>query len=69
MGDGEAKRGLSDLTCAACGDVIGVYEPLIVVDESGVRETSRAAEPRLARGRGRHYHRECHAELEPPGSR
>lgn len=36
-------------TCAHCGEVIGVYEPIIVVQSGDARETSRAAEPELAR--------------------
>jgi hypothetical protein len=48
-----------DWRCAHCGDVIGVYEPLILVDESGERLTSRAAEPELAQIEGRQYHRAC----------
>jgi hypothetical protein len=49
----------SDWKCAHCGDVIGVYEPLILVDGSGERLTSRAAEPELAHIEGRNYHRTC----------
>jgi len=32
------------LRCRSCGDVIGVYEPLIAVVAGRSRETSRAAE-------------------------
>jgi hypothetical protein len=52
------------LRCAHCGDVIGVYEPLVVVGEHGERRTSRAAEPRLSRERGRFYHLDCYAAEE-----
>jgi len=51
------------LRCAHCGDVIGVYEPLIVVDGSGTRLTSRAAEPGLAGDAAEHYHGTCHGVL------
>ena len=34
--------------CAACGQVIGVYEPLVHVSNGVARKTSRAAEPQLA---------------------
>ncbi len=51
-------------SCAHCGDVIGMYEPLIVVEEHGARQTSRAAEPTLAFEPDRHYHRGCY----PAGS-
>ena len=48
--------------CTACGDVIGVYEPTVVVDELGVRHTSLAADPdmQLKPGAG-HYHRSCYS--------
>jgi hypothetical protein len=36
-------------TCPYCGDVIGVYERLIVFGREGERETSLAHEPGLAR--------------------
>jgi hypothetical protein len=48
-------------SCSICGDVIGMYEPLIVVEEHQARQTSRAAEPALTRERGIHYHRDCYA--------
>ena len=48
------------IICDRCGDVIGIYEPTIVVDGEP-RETSRAAEPELARLPGRRYHRDCFA--------
>jgi hypothetical protein len=41
--------------------VIGVYEPLVVGDENGVRTTSRAAEPELRVSAAACYHRDCHA--------
>jgi hypothetical protein len=53
--------------CTSCGDVIGVYEPTVVVDEHGVRHTSLAADPdiRLQRGDAQ-YHRSCYAALDNP---
>lgn len=33
--------------CEHCGDVIGVYEPLVVGGDAGCRTTSLAAEPAL----------------------
>ncbi|MGA2319166.1 MAG: hypothetical protein ABSG95_00290 [Solirubrobacteraceae bacterium] len=35
------------LRCQHCDDVIGVYEPMIVLTAGGPRSTSRAAEPRI----------------------
>jgi hypothetical protein len=52
--------------CAHCDDVIGVYEPVVVVLDGGeVRETSRAAEPNLTTRRA--FHRECWAALRGGG--
>jgi hypothetical protein len=47
--------------CALCGDVIGTYEPLLVVQEGGARETSYAAEPQIAQERQECYHWACYA--------
>lgn len=44
--------------CHLCGDVIGVYEPLILCPDSMPRTTSRAAEPTLAPG-DVYYHPAC----------
>ena len=49
--------------CEHCGDVIGVYEPLVVRSGENVRETSRAAEPELPLPRSQYYHRACFATL------
>ena len=48
--------------CAACGDVIGVYEPMIVITAGGARKTSRAREPQLTQDDGILLHAHC----EPP---
>lgn len=50
------------VTCARCGDVLGVYEPIVVSDAGAARETSRAAEPDAASAGGELYHRDCYAE-------
>jgi hypothetical protein len=47
--------------CRRCGDIIGVYEPLVVCDEQDARITSRAAEPDVQAGGTTHYHRACYA--------
>ena len=47
--------------CRHCGDVIGVYEPLVLVDEDGIsRVGSCAAEPGLASEPGERYHHHCY---------
>jgi hypothetical protein len=43
--------------CAHCGDVIGVYEPAVVIEDDEPRETSRANEPELERTSL--YHADC----------
>ncbi len=48
--------------CRICGDVIGVYEPLVVRREGEARETSRAAQDEPPRGEL--YHRDCYARVE-----
>ena len=47
--------------CPHCGDVIGVYEPMVFVDENGARVTSRAAEPTVRDTPGARLHRDCFA--------
>jgi hypothetical protein len=48
--------------CHWCGERIGVYEPLIVVEHGRQpRETSLARERDLDRGGRRCYHRACFA--------
>jgi hypothetical protein len=49
--------------CARCGEVIGVYEPLIVVEGARPRHSSLAAEPALAGAPGELYHQGCHVVL------
>jgi hypothetical protein len=58
MGDRDTFR------CKHCGDLIGVYEPLVVCAKGSVRTTSRAAEPDLDARDATSYHRACYtAEL------
>lgn len=48
------------LTCDHCAEVIGVYEPLVAVSRSEVRETSVAAEPTIESEPGERYHLACY---------
>lgn len=48
------------LHCDFCGEVIGVYEPLIHVFENSARRTSRAAEPDVSSLKGDRYHLDCY---------
>jgi hypothetical protein len=48
------------MRCSHCGDVIGVYEPLVAVAQGRARETSLAAETLPAANNGDCYHRACY---------
>jgi hypothetical protein len=50
------------MTCGHCGDVIGTYEPLVLVCGGQARMTSVAAEPRVDGEPGEHFHRSCYAK-------
>lgn len=52
---------MSSRTCASCGEVVGVYEPLVLVIGGEIRETSWAAEPKDDALAGVWYHEACHA--------
>lgn len=49
MDEVREKRVHMTLLCAGCGEVIGVYEPLVHVIAGVAHKTSRAADPQLAR--------------------
>jgi len=53
------------MRCRHCGDVIGVYEPLVTVTDGHPRETSRVLELGNAEHRtdGACYHRSCYERL------
>jgi hypothetical protein len=51
------------LHCRYCGDVIGVYEPLVVQCGSGDGESSLAAEPDLWGPGPECFHRQCYELL------
>jgi hypothetical protein len=64
MGDGhEEEQGRQILRCTVCDDVIGIYEPLVHIDDGLPRPTSRAAEPSVTRSKGQCYHLECYERL------
>lgn len=47
--------------CQQCADVIGVYEPMVLVLDGQAHETSRAAiKDRIVGEQARRYHRECY---------
>jgi hypothetical protein len=51
------------LRCEYCGDVIGVYEPLILRTDNDARETSIAAEPDARSEPSGCHHRLCYQRV------
>jgi hypothetical protein len=49
--------------CMDCGELIGVYEPLMHVIDDIPRRTSRAAEPDVGRSAGDCYHAGCYEQI------
>jgi hypothetical protein len=60
---GSPPANQQQLRCAACRDVIGVYEPLVHVLAGLAWRTSRAAEPQIGAAGGDSYHLECHTRF------
>jgi hypothetical protein len=54
------RQGFPRMVCQHCGDVIGVYEPLVLKTASGRHDTSLAADPGVFRRAGPGYHRACY---------
>jgi hypothetical protein len=52
------------MKCSGCGDVIGYYEPLVLLVQGEARTTSAAAEPQVGGAPGEHFHRTCYAEAQ-----
>jgi len=60
---------INTLRCHHCEDVIGVYEPMIVLTDGQARNTSRAVEQDGRGLIGKCYHHACYAEAhgqDPP---
>ena len=51
------------MRCGRCGEVIGIYEPLVLAHDGLARATSVAGEPYIAAEPGERFHRACHAEI------
>ena len=54
---------MSGVLCAVCGDVIGVYEPLVVVGLGPMRSSSLLREPELRSSVEVLAHSGCAADL------
>jgi hypothetical protein len=52
------------LRCKRCGEVIGVYEPLVKLLDGRAYETSRILEPVSSDRGGDYYHRACYERLD-----
>jgi len=65
----QRMEALDFIRCEVCGEVIGVYEPLVVYDGDSGRTTSRAAEPDLRAGAAGYSHRDCDATAQEPERR
>lgn len=50
--------------CGHCGEVIGVYEPLVTLLDGRPQETSRVRDPDIVEHADECYHRAC---FERPG--
>lgn len=48
--------------CECCGDVIGAYEPMILLEDGKPRKTSVATEQGTNRAPGEHYHAACYPQ-------
>lgn len=55
-----ARPGLPRMLCHHCGDVIGVYEPLVLETASGRHDTSLAADPGVLQNDHPGYHQACY---------
>jgi hypothetical protein len=67
---GSMLAGVRDhrLRCAVCDDVIGFYEPVVILDDSGLRQTSLLNEPMLdAEQLAMHQHCAQSADPAPNG--
>jgi len=63
----DGKRRVSEtLRCHCCGEVIGVYEPLVTLIEGRPYETSRALAPDTVDSANDCYHRACYERLDNP---
>lgn len=51
------------LRCHHCDDVIGVYEPMVVLTDGQARNTSRAAEQDDREPVGECYHQACYTQV------
>jgi hypothetical protein len=50
------------LHCVHCGDVIGAYEPMILVEDGKPRKTSTSAEQDRDPHAGDYYHTACYQQ-------
>jgi len=58
---GEQRPAARRVICDRCGEVIGVYEPAVLVVNDRACNTSFAAEPTLLAQAGACFHRGCYS--------
>jgi hypothetical protein len=62
VSDPEVDPVLPRLRCRHCEDVIGAYEPMVIITHHGPLETSLAADPALYETEHPCFHRVCYAQ-------
>jgi hypothetical protein len=60
VSDPEVDPVSARLRCRDCEDIIGAYEPMVVVTHHGPQETSLAADPALYETEHPCFHRACY---------
>lgn len=63
------SQGVDRWRCASCDEIIGVYEPMVILLPSGSRTTSRAAERDLADVPEARFHQACFDSAHGAGTR
>lgn len=58
--------GSETVLCLRCGDVIGVYEPMVLLLDDEARVTSGAAASRRIPAHARRFHAACFGLLDSP---
>lgn len=64
---GETGQRYPRMVCHHCGDVIGVYEPLVLETAVGRHDTSLAADPDALESDSPGYHRACYELIHADG--
>lgn len=60
-------RAADPLRCAHCRELIGIYEPMMLLSDGAPARTSRAALSKDEPLAGEAFHADCYAQREPEG--